>query len=308
MGWWAALGQQTAGAAAQGGMDLGTMLAGKAWGAGIDRRNWEKAWPQQQKMMRFQQELGLDYWNKTNAEAQVQHLKNAGLNVGLMYQGGGPGGSTVQPSVPQGPATGMGLSGIRMQTAAEINLMNAQTEKVKAEAEKIKGVDTDQTSTNIKNVELKNKLQAIENEIAEATKANNIEAIKEGLRKLKGEAQSAETKGEVENATKIDVIEQVEQRTTEQFIEIQAKRQGLTKTSAEITAIKAGIKRVSAEIRKWTTEQIQAWDKLSQNEREVKVKELLGEAGGHMTEFQTNTPQQIGQWSKIITDVINTLK
>lgn len=308
MGWWTALGQQAAGAAAQGGMDLGTMLAGKAWGAGIDRRNWEKAWPQQQKMMRFQQELGLDYWNKTNAEAQVKHLKNAGLNVGLMYQGGGPGGSTVQPSVPQGPATGMGLSGIRMQTAAEIKLMEAQTNKLNVEADKLKGADTDEINANITNKQLQAKLQEIQNEIAEATKQNNIDAVKEGLRKLRGEAQSAETEGEIKSATKTDVIAQAEQRTTEQFIEMQAKRQGLTKTNAEITAIQTGTRKINAEISKWNTEQIQGWEKLSQSEREVKVKELLGEVGGHMAEFNTSTPQEIGQWTKIITDVINTFK
>ena len=33
-------------------------------------------------------------WNDTNYKAQVNHMKEAGLNVGLMYGTGGGGGST----------------------------------------------------------------------------------------------------------------------------------------------------------------------------------------------------------------------
>ena len=46
---------------------------------------------QQQAAAQWQQ-YAKDYWNYTNAENQVAHLKNAGLNVGLMYGQGGAGG------------------------------------------------------------------------------------------------------------------------------------------------------------------------------------------------------------------------
>jgi hypothetical protein len=31
----------------------------------------------------------MDMWNKTNYGAQVEHMKNAGLNPALMYKGSG---------------------------------------------------------------------------------------------------------------------------------------------------------------------------------------------------------------------------
>ena len=60
---------------------------------------------QQQDMMNLQynnqrmlNEQGLkiqkEMWDYTNYENQVEHMKNAGLNVGLMYGGSGGGGAT----------------------------------------------------------------------------------------------------------------------------------------------------------------------------------------------------------------------
>lgn len=47
-------------------------------------------------MMLNQQGADLSYqqWQRTNASAQVEQLKKAGLNPGLMYGQSGPGGST----------------------------------------------------------------------------------------------------------------------------------------------------------------------------------------------------------------------
>lgn len=46
----------------------------------------------QQQAAAQSQQYAKDYWDYTNAENQVQHLKNAGLNVGLMYGQSGAGG------------------------------------------------------------------------------------------------------------------------------------------------------------------------------------------------------------------------
>ena len=42
----------------------------------------------------FSHDVQMDMWNKTNYGAQMEHLKNAGLNPALMYGMGGGGGQT----------------------------------------------------------------------------------------------------------------------------------------------------------------------------------------------------------------------
>ena len=37
----------------------------------------------------------MDLWNKTNYPAQVEQMRKAGLNIGLMYNGQGQGGQTL---------------------------------------------------------------------------------------------------------------------------------------------------------------------------------------------------------------------
>ena len=52
----------------------------------------------QRKALEQQNAAALDMWNKTNYEAQMAHLKNAGLNPGLIYGMKGGGGVTTGPS------------------------------------------------------------------------------------------------------------------------------------------------------------------------------------------------------------------
>lgn len=133
-----------------------------------------------QKMNR-QHELALDMWEKTNAPAQVEQLRKAGLNVGMMYGGSGPGGTT-------GPgATGVSQPGARDQSDilglqminAQRNLIQAQTEKTQAEAKKISGVDTSEAETRIASL-----TQGIQNQKAQerlTTIQGNIAEIEQDL-------------------------------------------------------------------------------------------------------------------------------
>ena len=97
-------------------------------------------------------ERNKEMWDYTNYENQVEHMKNAGLSVGLMYgQGGGMGASTsggqgqgvsnpgttaVQAGL-QAKMMGVQLQNIQSQTA----LNSAQAAKAMSESEKIKGVE-----------------------------------------------------------------------------------------------------------------------------------------------------------------------
>ena len=115
----------------------------------------------QQQAAAQSQQYAKDYWDYTNAENQVQHLKNAGLNIGLMYGQSGSGGMgasggahQASPEQPQGNPVGMALQvqqieQQRRMNDAQIALAEAQAEKTKAEKEKISGVDTQEALTRI---------------------------------------------------------------------------------------------------------------------------------------------------------------
>lgn len=109
---------------------------------------------------KYSQELAKEYWNYTNWENQVTHLKNAGLNPALMYGGGGSGGQTgggkaegvSQPEQKQMQvmqnAQAMGLQLANLESQIKVN--ESIAEKNKAEAEKTAGVDTEATRMSIK--------------------------------------------------------------------------------------------------------------------------------------------------------------
>jgi menaquinone-dependent protoporphyrinogen IX oxidase len=101
------------------------------------------------------QQLAQENWDYTNAENQVKHYENAGLNVGMMYGGSGAGGQLSSGSgggasggnAPIGESVsnimGLGLQAQQIQSAIELN--KAMANKANAEAENT-GANT--TTTN----------------------------------------------------------------------------------------------------------------------------------------------------------------
>ena len=116
----------------------------------------------QQQAAAKSQQYAKDYWNYTNAENQVAHLKNAGLNIGLMYGQSGAGGMGASggahqatPEQPQGNPVAMALQTQQIEQQrrmndAQIALAEAQAKKADEEAKKIGGVDTDKVIQEIK--------------------------------------------------------------------------------------------------------------------------------------------------------------
>ncbi len=104
-------------------------------------------------------ELQMDMWNKTNYEAQMKHLKGAGLNAGLMYGMSGGGGTTAGSQGGGSAAAGTGQQPMDIgssvnaaMAASQIKLQESQAEKNTAETKKISGVDTDLVSQQGKKV------------------------------------------------------------------------------------------------------------------------------------------------------------
>ena len=157
---------------------IGNLLGGIFGGGGSSFKDQKKLMELQnqyeQGNMKYQSELNeaaakanqqrmIDYFNLTaqynSAEQQKERLKEAGLNPALMYGQGGSGGSGTGATggaqaagvgLAQSQAVGMGLQ--LKSIAAQTKLAEANAAKAYAEAEKISGVDTEKTKSEIESI------------------------------------------------------------------------------------------------------------------------------------------------------------
>lgn len=157
----------------------------------------------QQQAAEKSQQYAKDYWDYTNAENQIQHLKNAGLNIGLMYGQSGAGGMgasggahQASPEQPQGNPVGMALQVQQLEQQrrmndAQIALAEAQAEKAGAEATKISGVDTQEALKRIEGIASQIELNLKEGNYKEAL-TSLTEAKEETEKVLKDLRESEE--------------------------------------------------------------------------------------------------------------------
>nr|QJB19279.1 MAG: DNA pilot protein [Microvirus sp.] len=139
-------------------MAFGEIIGGQALGLVLGGYNDDRQRRQQEAltdiqmraqkdMAKYNQELAMKTWEQTNYDAQKQQMEKAGLNIGLMYGGGGAGGGTVNSggggSAGSGTADGgAARTAIGMQLASQIALLKAQKENVEADtANKLAGKD-----------------------------------------------------------------------------------------------------------------------------------------------------------------------
>ena len=144
-------------------------------------------------------ELQMDMWNKTNFKAQMEHLKEAGLNPGLMYKQGGQGGTTGSQTggSAQGGQAPMGefmdiasvLSAMKLK--AEIDNINADTKQKEAGA----GRDTQAIEESKQNIAESISRVALNKEkgITEQSKQNLNRAVQE-LNEQKFNTEVTQTK------------------------------------------------------------------------------------------------------------------
>lgn len=188
------------------------------------RKAMEEQWKYNKNIMALQnqyqqqaaaqsQQYAKDYWDYTNAENQVAHLKNAGLNIGLMYGQSGAGGMGASggahqaaPEQPQGNPVAMALQTQQIEQQrrmndAQIALAEAQARKADEEAKKIGGVDIEEAykrieemSANIENLIADKKLKEANEELAKAKKAT------EGTIQRLNESKEALSRAEISKA------------------------------------------------------------------------------------------------------------
>lgn len=189
----------------------------------------------QMTLNKHQQELAMQMWKDTNYSAQVDQMKQAGLNVGLMYEGGGAGGATTggaqggSASMGQAP-TDQATKGIGMalqlgQQQAQLDLMRAQTKKLNTESEKIAGVDTEKATQEIANLNSTKLGQDIENALnnenyeamVEMTNTNLENAKKDGtIKDIQVENLDAEYKANIANKIADSALKKAQESLTNQ--------------------------------------------------------------------------------------------
>lgn len=167
----------------------------------------------QQQAAAKSQQYAKDYWDYTNAENQAAHLKNAGLNIGLMYGQSGAGGMGASggarqesPDQAQGNPIAMALQTQQIEQQrrmndAQISLAEAQANKAEAEAIKISGVDTQEALKRIEEAASRIELNLREGNYKEAL-TELAKAEKEATNALKSlrEMQEGLTKAQISEA------------------------------------------------------------------------------------------------------------
>lgn len=269
-------------AAIQAGSGILGSLMGVALGGYNDRRQVMQqerlnalATRSNKEIAAYNNQLQMDLWNKTNYEAQMQHMENAGLNPGMMYGMSGGGGATASANPAQGVSTaqapsgggealGMGITAMQQQmTMAQIELAKSQANKNNVEAAKTAGVDTQLTGTQIQsltqgiqNQKAIEKLTKIQTDLSELDKAYKEATLEQSIAnyaneasRIMSETKSAMAQADVDASTVNNRIIQVKATLMDTMAGIALKhaqhdlaRSGITLNDAQITNMQEQIK------------------------------------------------------------------
>lgn len=244
------------------------MLGGAVLGGQQDKRNYDQA----NRIGRLNNVLGmemgnynygkqLEMWKATGPVGQMEQLKKAGLNAALMYGKSGPGGMLAAPATAGHTSAqtgdysreiGMGMQLATGLQQAQIENLNADTEKKKADAKKTAGVDTEQTTW-------QNKILEIENNFRKDGYAATVAKLKYEtdiqLQKLHQERNNAF----ISDNTVRERMEIIQGDAAAAILKGAAAEAGIELTKAETEGIYQGLK--------------QQWKRLAQGDRELDQKD-----------------------------------
>lgn len=288
-------------------MPIGAIpAAALSLGMGIVQGEWNLArgYQQQKKLQALQiqgmKEMSdynknqqLDIWNKTNIEAQLQHIKNAGMNPALMYGGTGPGGTLGNPSgtgvsgatAPMGQGLEIGAMGIQLGLMeAQRKVLETQANKNQAEADKTKGIDTEEAQTRIASLtqgisnqkaqeemmKADTALKTLQLEIGKHTQEDAEDFIYYQTKQAMYHVGEAERQAFISRATmnaKVDIIR------TEAIAA--ALKNELTKaqTGKTLSDITVNQKQIAI----WVEQNMREWDKMSQENQKIATQKLIAE-------------------------------
>lgn len=275
---------------------LGLQTASQAIGTGMglalepgrDRRQITQQQKLQDMQIRGQKEMG-DYnyaqqikmWKETNYKAQMEQMRLAGVNPGLMYgmSGGGgtttgsQGGSVGGAQAPSGGGeaiTGMGMAnGINAAiAAANVELMKSQAEKNRVEAAKTAGVDTTKAETEIQSLtqgienakvqaelgKVQTRLAKLDQMVAEGTLEERIDRIVWESQRVLEDLETVNRNNYINKATQNAQIDIVRRTAIGVLLKNALTAAETKKTGQETMNIEAERKNIQNKISMWAQE------------------------------------------------------
>lgn len=210
----------------------------------------------------FNREQQMQLWKDTNYSAQMEELKKAGLNPGLLYGHGGPGGSTsASPgavsgaqAAAQGPAMGMGISMGSMQLQllkAQKDNIEADTALKQADTTKTAGVDTQLGEQTIEKLKQDIKSQQTQNALTEVQTA--IASIQEHIAgqtqnmeisKIASATKIIQNDATISDATRDTIITTIKRQSLQVYLENQLLKSQKTLTDEQLKVAKTSISKM----------------------------------------------------------------
>lgn len=273
----------------------------------------------QQKAAEQSQKYAKEYWDYTNAENQAEHLKKAGLNIGLMYGQSGAGGMGASggarqesPDQPQGNPVAMALQTQQIEqqrrmNEAQITLTNAQAKKAEEEAKKIGGVDTDKVVQEIKTMIQEEGWYKADADLRIQLKTESVEKVKEiqeNVKLIKKEQFTEEQKAKKFYEEAITQIEEQKvlckkwEVLNEEAIEKRINNQILQETKDELIK-SAALKNSTLIAEAFNLRESGKTEEHKRNELDASIKELLARADKHNMDaesFRKEVEGQIERW------------
>lgn len=236
----------------------------------LGARNDERQIAQQRKLqdmqqqgtmevMKYGQDLQYDMWQKTGYVGQMEQLRKAGLNPGLLYGMGGAGGATTGgsggsvggASAPSGGREAIDLMGMALQR----QLMDSQRRNIDADTAN-KEADTANKGKQGANIEADTELKkmnwniaSIQEKIAGDTQNAVVAKVMSELRTITAQMHRAEKENEIVQATAETAINKAKMdlavATTENELKKAQKRateKGIEKADEEIEKIRQEVK------------------------------------------------------------------
>ncbi|AXH77150.1 MAG: DNA pilot protein [Microviridae sp.] len=238
----------------------------------------------QKELTDYNQKVALDTWDKTNYAAQVKQLEKAGLNVGLMYKQGGPGGSLqVTPgSVTGGQAPhGGGEQQAGAQMAMNLKLMEAQLANINADTmNKIsenpnipKQGTLTEANTRLANINAD--LKGIEKDIATQTLPDVVNSIQRASETATEQALQAGMKTQEDSETLKARITQINNGVIEQGLRMTMQKANILNTDLSSAQIEEATKKLAADINNMSVQQAQEWKNLDQKAKQLWINEKM---------------------------------